>query len=157
MLASAGSIRNDVGNGGASTGNDETPTQAIASDNGAITNDQLSDEPQAEAARPYTVVSRNIRGLSLHIDSVLASGNDVTALQETDVLECDVTWLTAKATAKGFTLVFAPTTAISKDGVTRRGRRAAILVKGPAIPKVLSSNDDPTYLAPGLTQYRPMA
>ena len=55
--------------------------------------------------------------------------------------------LKAKARAKGFTLTFAPITAISKDGVTRRGRRAAILVKGPAVPKVLTNDNDPTCLA----------
>jgi hypothetical protein len=83
----------------------------------------------------------------MHLDMVLAMGDDVTALEETDVLECDVTWLKAKAAAKGFTLAFAATTAISRDGVTRQGRRAAILVKGPAVPKLIMNYDDPTCLA----------
>ena len=51
--------------------------------------------------KAYTEVSRNIRGLAMHLDKVLARGDDVTALQETDVLESDLTWLQAKATAKG--------------------------------------------------------
>ena len=68
-------------------------------------------------------------------------------MQETDVLESEVTWLKAKATAKGYSLVFAANTAISRDGVTRRGRRAAILVKGPAVPKKIINNDDTTCLA----------
>ena len=58
---------------------------------------QPDEANQDEEARPYTVASRNIRGLTLHIDGVLAGGFDVTAFQETEVLECDTTWLKAKA------------------------------------------------------------
>jgi exonuclease III len=96
---------------------------------------------------PFSIVSRNIRGLTHHIDEVLAAGNDVTALQETDVLETDVTWLKARARAKGYSLHFAQTTGISKDGITRRGRRTAILVKEPAKPKIINDIDDPTCQA----------
>ena len=76
-------------------GNDSDQAIELGNDSNSAT--VTSDCAQVESSRPFTVVSRNIRGLGLHLDAVLANGNDVTALQETDVLESDVTWLRATA------------------------------------------------------------
>ena len=98
----------------------------------------------AEKAKPFSFVTRNIRGLAQKIHTLLALGHDVLALQETDVAECDVVWLRAQASAGGYTLLFADSINMATGEGMKMGRRAALLCKGPAVPAVIAPPSDAT-------------
>ena len=72
----------------------------------------------------------------------MRQGHLATALQEVDAAEYEISSLKVDAYEYGFTLTFAEPTPLTKDGVTRTGRRAAILTKLPALPILLDQKGD---------------
>jgi len=102
---------------------------------------------QADTAATLTITTRNVHGIMSNLMGTLKSGTDVICVQETDVAEANVVDITAQAAAAGYTAVWGEPTAISKDGVTTRGRRTAILVKGMK-HKDISRNQDDQYSVP---------
>ena len=90
-----------------------------------------------------TITTRNVHGIMSNLMGTLRSGTDVICVQEADVAEANVVDITAQAAAAGYTAVWGEPTALSKDGVTSRGRRKAILVKNMEC-KDISRNQDAT-------------
>ena len=72
----------------------------------------------------------------------MLQGHLATALQEVDAAEYEISALKVDAFEYGYTLTFAEPTSLTKDGVTRTGRRAALLTKLPALPILLEHKGD---------------
>ena len=72
----------------------------------------------------------------------MRQGHLATALQEVDAAEYEISSLKVDAFEYGYTLTFAEPTPLTKDGITRTCRRAAILIKLPAIPILLDQKGD---------------
>ena len=87
------------------------------------------------------LTSRNIRGLFSNLAAALRGCKDVILLQEVDLAECHVADITAQAASAGYSCEFGLTTKLDQY-LREYGRRAAILVKSPAIPKDLSEELD---------------
>ena len=78
----------------------------------------------------------------------MARKHRVTGLQETDVKEANVAALCNQARESGHTLTFGEPTSITKDGISRYGRRVALLTMMPAVPVDITdnSNENCAYL-----------
>ena len=91
-----------------------------------------------------TATTCNVRGLKQKVEQIAMRGNFVTGLQETDVDESNVHSLRKQATALCFTLCFAELINMSKEGDSRYGRRAALVICGPAVPFDITIKSNPT-------------
>ena len=78
----------------------------------------------------------------------MARKHRVTGLQETDVNEANVAALCNQARESGYTLTFGEPTGITKDGISRYGRRVALLTMMPAVPvdTTENANENCAYL-----------
>ena len=97
---------------------------------------------------PTKISTCNPHGLSDKLEHIMTRDIYVTALQETDIPEYAVQRLRKQAQDNGYTLDCAESTNISRDGLSRYGRRAAILTKLPGVPHDISdyANSNCAYL-----------
>ena len=85
--------------------------------------------PVKQAALLGIITTRNVHGIMSNLMATLRCGTDAICVQEADIAEANVRNITARAAAAGYTAIWGEPTALSKDGVTSKGRRTAIVVK----------------------------
>jgi hypothetical protein len=98
----------------------------------------------AKQAALLGITTRNVHGIMSNLMVTLRSGTNVICVQDADIAEANVRDITAQAAATGYTATWGEPTALSKDWVTTRGRRTAIIVKDMRCQDISMNHDAAT-------------
>jgi hypothetical protein len=78
----------------------------------------------------------------LHLEKILSTKPYVYLVQEANVIEAETVQLEAQASALGYHVTFSQPTPLASGGISRIGRRLAILVRLPGVPDHIATLED---------------